>query len=260
VLGAAGPGRWRHALIAAAVTVGVHGAFWLSTHARISSKISASRQVVRPPLRDRYVDLEDVPAGRKQPEPRRAEPPPRAAPVRHRQRSPASAAPTAPAAPARAAAIVASEPAPDAPEDLTGDTVVVGSATSYAGGLTTADGRGTGPDGTRDGTNDGPASAQPARSSAPDRSSAVALGEQSWSCPWPRDADAETIDEQTVVIRVVVAADGRAESAEVLSNPGHGFAEAATACALHTRFTPSRDRAGREIRAKSPPIKVRFTR
>jgi protein TonB len=265
VLSAVHPGRSRRALIAAAVTVAVHGAFWAVTHARgrrsesaSESSVPASRPFERPPTRDTYVDLDlDLTAPhRKRPEPE----PARTAAIRHAHSSRRDTA-RAPAAPARAASIVASEPAPDAPEDLTGEAFVVGSAPTYAGGLTSANGGGAGagrsPTGTGSG---GPAGPPGGPTGAPDRSSAVALADQSWSCPWPRDADAETIDEQTVLIRVVVAADGTAESTEVLSDPGHGFAHATTTCAMHTRFTPARDREGRPIRARSPPIKVRFTR
>jgi len=105
-----------------------------------------------------------------------------------------------------------------------------------------------------------PGGASPSGSGSGDRSGGVALDDQNWSCPWPREADAERIDEQTVVIKVVVAPDGTVESATVLSDPGHGFGPAATSCALRTRFTPARDRDGRSIRAVSPPIVVRFTR
>jgi protein TonB len=44
-----------------------------------------------------------------------------------------------------------------------------------------------------------------------------------------------------VVIRVVAAADGRAASAELVSDPGHSFGAAAIACALRTRFSPARE-------------------
>jgi protein TonB len=88
----------------------------------------------------------------------------------------------------------------------------------------------------------------------------VALEGQNWSCPWPREADDAHIDEQTVVIRVVVAADGTVESASVVSDPGHGFGPAAASCAVRTRFIPARDRDGRPIRATSPPLRVRFIR
>jgi protein TonB len=88
----------------------------------------------------------------------------------------------------------------------------------------------------------------------------VSLEGQSWSCPWPPEADSDRIDEQTVVIRVVVDQDGSVKSAEIVVEPGHGFGKAAVACAKNTRFTPAHDRAGNAVRARSPPIRVRFTR
>lgn len=96
--------------------------------------------------------------------------------------------------------------------------------------------------------------------SAPSRARAVSLADQNWSCPWPREADAEQIDRQTVVIRVIVTAGGKVESARVLSDPGYGFGAAATACALRTQFAPAHDRDGQPIRAASPPIRITFTR
>ena len=68
------------------------------------------------------------------------------------------------------------------------------------------------------------------------------------------------IYEQSVTVRVTVRADGSVERASVIRDPGDGFGEAAVACALKTRFTPALNRAGEPIKAKSPPIKVRFTR
>jgi protein TonB len=110
------------------------------------------------------------------------------------------------------------------------------------------------------GVGDHPNDPSAARSGSGDRSGGVALGERSWSCPWPREAEAQRIDEQTVVIKVVVDPDGTVASATVVSDPGHGFGRAAVACALHTRFIPARDRDGRPIRAESPSVLVRFTR
>src|SRR5437868_1114750 len=52
----------------------------------------------------------------------------------------AAAASRAPAAAGRAASVVAREPDPGAPVDLTGDAIVTGTATAYAGGLTTSAG------------------------------------------------------------------------------------------------------------------------
>lgn len=148
--------------------------------------------------------------------------------------------------------------ASDVPLDLTGDTLMIastgsGAGTAGAGGAGPGTVRGPGgPSGTGAGRNDGDVN----------RATAVALPEQRWSCPWPAeaDADAERIDEQTVVIRVVVNAEGVAETAEIIAEPGHGFGKAAVVCALETRFMPAHDREGHAMRASSPPIRVRFTR
>jgi protein TonB len=142
------------------------------------------------------------------------------------------------------------------PLDLTGETPVIGTS-----------GRGTGtPVRDRDGFGRArgngarPGLASEGLTSGPDLSTAVSLEGQSWSCPWPYEADLERIDEQTVVIRVVVDPDGFAESAEIVVEPGRGFGKVAVACAMNTRFTPAHDRAGKAVRARSPPIRVRFTR
>jgi protein TonB len=68
------------------------------------------------------------------------------------------------------------------------------------------------------------------------------------------------VDEQTVVIRVTVRLDGRAERVDVLKDPGFGFGDAARACALTARFGPARDAAGRAIAAVSPSLNVHFLR
>jgi periplasmic protein TonB len=149
----------------------------------------------------------------------------------------------APPPQAAAAAVLAQE---TGPVDLTGETFVIGTGHAYAGGITGTAVR-AGDLGTR-------------AAETIDASSAVSLESQAWSCPWPAEADAERIDEQTVVIRVVVDAAGNAESATVLLDPDHGFGIAAVSCAMRTRFTPARDPKGTPIRAQSPPIRVRFTR
>jgi protein TonB len=157
----------------------------------------------------------------------------------------------------QAASVVAPEPDPGAPVDLTGDAIVTGQATAYAGGVTTSAG-----------TSAAPGRAGPATivagdavvATAIDRASPVSLESEKWSCPWPPEADSERIDEQTVVLRVVVDATGAAEKATVLADPGHGFGPAAVACALRTRFVPARGRGGEAVRSRSPPIRVRFTR
>ena len=62
------------------------------------------------------------------------------------------------------------------------------------------------------------------------------------------------------MIRVVVTARGAVESAEIVTDPGDGFGAAALACARRTRFSPALDPRGRPIRARSPAIRVHFTR
>jgi protein TonB len=196
------------------------------------------------------------------PEPERVPPPPEPArlPALARRASAPSPRPSAlPPLPSPSSGDTSSDPAPgpSAPVDLTGETLVLASTRSSGGGAGDSHGSGA-----RAGDGIGAAlgTAPPAGSGTGDRSGAVSLDEHSWACPWPHEADTQQIDEQTVVIKVIVAPDGRVESATVVSDPGHGFGEAAVACALHTRFTPARDPAGRAIRAESPPVLVRFTR
>jgi outer membrane biosynthesis protein TonB len=94
-----------------------------------------------------------------------------------------------------------------------------------------------------------PSLAQPARPS----------GGQ-WRCPWPSEAMAADIYAQNVLVRVVVEADGSVVSASALSDPGHGFAAAAEACARRETYSPARDDAGTPVRATTPAIRVNFSR
>jgi protein TonB len=179
-----------------------------------------------------------------------APPPPSAAvapasdssrPRRAKAARPRAVAAAAAASPQPAAVAV---PAADAPADLTSDTLVVARAAAAP----------------LPGSRAAPGAPVAAQAGTSDLSNAVALEEANWSCPWPRDAAAELIDTQLVVIRVVVSAAGAVESAALLADPGRGFGSAAIACALRTRFTPARDREGRPVRAQSPPIRVTFSR
>jgi len=181
-----------------------------------------------------------------------SEDPQRRAPFRHpatasraaaRSPAPASPAPSDDASPAAGAGV-------DAPLDLTGATLVVASTGNPASGSGHGTGHGSGAAADRSGPSPG----------AGDRSGGVSLEHHDWTCPWPHEADDQQIDEQTVVIQVVVGPDGRVESATLVSDPGHGFGQAAIACALRTRFTPARDRDGQPRRATSPAVLVRFTR
>jgi protein TonB len=158
-----------------------------------------------------------------------------------------------PAPPAQAGQLAAASPEP---VDFTGSAFVVGTGTSYAGGTTTSTGTNRTPargDVSTAGKGD---AAVGARS----RARPVSLDQSAWNCPWPAEADAEQVNEQTVVLRVAVRADGGAERADVVSDPGLGFGAAARLCALRTRFEPARDAAGAAIAALSPPIRVHFFR
>jgi protein TonB len=97
-------------------------------------------------------------------------------------------------------------------------------------------------------------------SSVRSRARALTLDQSAWNCPWPAEADAEQVNEQTVVLQARVGADGRAEHVDLLSDPGFGFGAAASLCALRTRFEPAWDGAGQPISSESPPIRVHFFR
>ena len=157
-------------------------------------------------------------------------------------------APATPPAPAGQLAAVSQEPA-----DFTGTAFIVGSGTSYAGGTTTSSGN------SRKAAL-GPEAPRSALSKARSRARAVSLDQSAWNCPWPAEADAEQVNEQTVVLQASVRADGRTEHVDVLSDPGYGFGAAARLCALRTRFEPARDMAGQPIAAQSPAIRVHFFR
>ncbi len=88
----------------------------------------------------------------------------------------------------------------------------------------------------------------------------VTLSLKDWRCAWPEEAEYEDFDQQVVSLRVVVAEDGRVESAEIVKDPGFGFGRAARDCARRVRFNPAKDASGRAVRAASPPINVRFVR
>ena len=88
----------------------------------------------------------------------------------------------------------------------------------------------------------------------------VALDEDDWRCPWPAEADADEIDEQSAIVRVEVGADGKVEAVSIVRDPGHGFGQAAARCAEKARFRAALDRGGKAVRAQSPPIRVRFVR
>jgi protein TonB len=247
-------GRWRRWALGGALVVALYGgAFALVSRmgsslgpwsaemaARIHEAIAMERSVeVTPP-------------------PPPAPPPP--APVEEEPHVAVSRAPRAPhappahaTAPAQAGHLAAASPEP---ADFTGTAFIVGSGTSYAGGTTTSSGT------SRKAALGPIAPEAPKAASASARSQArpVSLDQSAWNCPWPAEADAEQVNEQTVVLRATVGADGRAEHVDVLSDPGLGFGTAARLCAQRTRFEPARNATGQPIPAESPPVRVHFYR
>jgi protein TonB len=205
--------------------------------------------------REQSIDLEPP----KPPE-RPVEPPPppaARAPEVARARIPRQHVSSAPPPPAQAGRVLAQEPSPSAPVDLTGNTFVTGTGKAYAGGVTTSSGTNTTPVYTR---NVNPAAMPHVQARTSDRSSSVALKNPDWTCPWPVEADADQIDHQVAIVRVMVDVDGAASSPSLVYDPGHGFGQAALECARRERFIPARDRDGHPVRSQSPPIRVRFTR
>jgi protein TonB len=167
--------------------------------------------------------------------------------------------------PAPAPKVIVADPQQDAPVEL--PTIVTGDGPAL-GGMESA--KGTGDDTTKDrrATVDGKPGPDRAALGAPaappppaeDRSRPIGLvGGSSWSCPFPPEADADQIDSAVVGVQVSVRPDGGAVSATILTDPGHGFARAARACALARRYQAARDRTGAPVAATSL-VNVRFER
>lgn len=135
-------------------------------------------------------------------------------------------------------------------------TITTGQAARYAGGVTASSGTSQ----RAIHTNVVDPNARPGPR-APVRSLArpIRLQVRSWRCSWPRQADLLSIDQQTVVVRVSVKANGEVSNVKVVSDPGYGFGRTVTRCARRHLFEPARNAAGRPIAATST-IRVRFTR
>lgn len=206
----------------------------------------------------------DLPAPEPSPEPP-PEPPaqmPNTEPVLLRTRAQSAPAPEAREA-SRAAAVLSRSEDSEQPLDFT-DSIVTGTATSYAGGITEAAGAGHAA-ARSPGSHSAPGSIGTSRASAgssmeQDLSRAPSvLGGLAWNCPFPPAADVDGVDHAQVAIRVEVDANGRPLRVLILSDPGHGFAGAARACALGKRWTPGADRFGRAS-ASGINLNVRFVR
>jgi protein TonB len=244
-------------VVAVVLAISAHGALVLA--ARLSQPpLSAWTaemldEVSRRLVHEQEVDVTPPPPSPPPPPPKAEAPPPPVA-----RAAVARSAPSTPPPPAEAGKVIAQEPDPDAPVDLAGDTIVTGTGSVYAGGMTSASG--TNKTAVESPVVDAKAAPTPNARAAPDRSSPIRLADDDWTCPWPHQADDAEVDEQTALVRVNVRVDGTPETAQVLQDPGLGFGPAAVACAMRARYLPAHDREGRPVATVSPPIRVRFTR
>lgn len=198
------------------------------------------------------------------PEPEPVPPPPEPEPAAPNMPSPPAAnnEPSPPPPAAQAGQVLAAEPDPNEPLDLTGNTFVVGSADTYAGGVSASSGsskravyeRTAQPNGVVGGKRKAPA-----ENSGPDLSRRASPASTDWSCSFPPESDVEQINYMRVPVVVHVTAEGRAKAVDVLNDPGHGFGRAARQCALRQPFQSALDRAGRPV-AQSLATVVRFQR
>jgi protein TonB len=196
-------------------------------------------------------EMIEVDLPKEQPEP----PPPavEAESTRIKQQTPDQEAP-APEAAQAAEALTANEDVVDF-----GDTLVTGTGSAYAGGVTESTGTST--QAVRDdraraggvigGTGIGP---------AVDRSRPPRLaGGNAWNCPFPEESDLESTDHAVVTLRVVVAKDGGVSSVQIMRDPGMGFGREAKRCALSKRWAPAWDVNGAAIDGVTD-VNVRFDR
>jgi len=180
---------------------------------------------------------------------------------------PKDAPPPPPPAAAEAAKVLTQEPAKDEPVDLTGNTFVTGSGSTYAGGVTQQNGTSktavynpaavaTGvPGGT------GTAPAPPGPPKVDKSKVAGLLGSVDWNdCPFPPEADAEQRDQAFVMIQVKVKPDGSPETVTVIQDPGFGFGREARKCAMRKKYSQALDADGNAIGGTTKPFRVRFER
>jgi len=217
-------------------------------------------RVVEPTLQVEL--LEPPPPPPPPPEPETPpEPPPvvKAAPPRPLEKAPAppEAQPEPPSdsppPPAEAGEVVAAEP--DAPADFTSFSITTGKG-RYRGGVTASSG--TAQSAVHSALID--RAAQQGSAGALSLAKPVRLEARHWKCPWPEEADLLAVDAETVVLGVEVDAEGVVHQATIVSDPGYGFGQAALRCARQNRFLPATNELGQPISAKSPPIRVRFSR
>jgi protein TonB len=166
---------------------------------------------------------------------------------------------------AQAAKVLAQDPTPNEPLNFT-DGFVQGTGTTYAGGNTANNGTSksavynplAAATGVPGGTGTGPATAPTAKVDKSRAARLLNIGSLE-RCPFPAEADAEQIDQATVVIEVKVKPDGNPESVAVTQDPGHGFGREARKCAMRETYVNALDVDGNAIPGVAK-IRFKFTR
>jgi RNA polymerase sigma-70 factor (ECF subfamily) len=77
-----------------------------------------------------------------------------------------------------------------------------------------------------------------------------------WDCEFPSWAKVGGVVRMIATVR----ADGTAADAEIISDPGHGFAAVARECAMRQRFVAALDEHGKPTLGRTGPFNVRFVR
>ena len=136
----------------------------------------------------------------------------------------------------------------------------VGTSERYSGGNTMSKGTNDKPPDTPKVAATGVANAPPPQILAVDLSRTATLaGSGEWRCPFPPEADSDSVDEAAAIIEVIVGATGKAQSATILQDPGHGFGREARGCAMRESYVPALDKAGNPV-ASSKKFRVKFER
>ncbi|HEX4515696.1 MAG TPA: hypothetical protein VH054_19245 [Polyangiaceae bacterium] len=171
-------------------------------------------------------------------------------PVTHMEQQPVAAA--------KAAQILAK--ADDNVLDFSDNVFTVGNSERFTGGGTLSKGTNDKPPDTPKVAATGVAAAPPPQILAVDLSRTATLaGSGEWRCPFPPEADSDSVDEASAIIEVIVGASGHAQTANILQDPGHGFGREARSCAMRESYVPALDKAGNPV-ASSKKFRVKFER
>jgi protein TonB len=100
---------------------------------------------------------------------------------------------------------------------------------------------------------------EPKKPKAPNPRVPHVIAGPSWDCPFPPTVRSEWVDDVYVILRVKVAATGRAEEATVLCDPGFAFASAARACALKQPYVAAQNEDGQGV-SGAATVRVHFVR